>query len=110
MMKYASRDGVKIAYTEEGHGDPAVLLVHGFGCAHLDLEPQLTHFSRRHRVVAMDLRGYGESDKPKQAYSPEGHADDLAWLCKTLGIGRAIIIGHSMGGVIAMAFGANHPE
>lgn len=52
----------------------------------------------------------GESDKPEQEYTMAGFADDLAWLCEQLGIERPVVVGHSMGGVIAFEMAARHPE
>ena len=72
--------------------------------------PQLEHFSRRHRVIAIDQRGFGTSDKPEQAYSIEGFADDAAWLCSELGVDAAVVIGHSLGGAVALALGARRPD
>jgi pimeloyl-ACP methyl ester carboxylesterase len=65
-------------------------------------QPQIETFRKRHRVVAVDLRGHGQSDKPEQAYTMRGFADDLVWLCREVRIERPVVIGHSMGGVIAL--------
>ncbi|MBI3744895.1 MAG: alpha/beta hydrolase [Chloroflexi bacterium] len=108
-MNYASRDGVKIAYAEEGRGKPAVVLVHGWACNHRHLDPQFAHLSKRHRTIAVDLRGHGESEKPQQDYTIEGHANDLAWLCRGLDLPAVVIIGHSMGGQVALEFAASYP-
>jgi pimeloyl-ACP methyl ester carboxylesterase len=96
------RDGVALAYEEAGRGTPPLLLVHGWLCDRTYLAPQLEHFRRRHRVIAVDLRGHGESDKPRQEYTMAGLADDLAWLCRQLGVERPVVVGHSMGGVVAL--------
>jgi pimeloyl-ACP methyl ester carboxylesterase len=61
-------------------------------------------------VIAVDLRGHGASDKPEQDYTMAGFADDLNWLCAQLGIERPVVVGHSMGGVIAFELAAQHPE
>ncbi|MGE3269775.1 MAG: alpha/beta fold hydrolase [Chloroflexota bacterium] len=58
------------------------------------MAPQLQHFSARQRVVSVDLRGHGASDKPLQTYSVAGFADDLAWLCEQLNVARPIAINH----------------
>jgi pimeloyl-ACP methyl ester carboxylesterase len=108
-MKHLVRDGVKLAYEETGSGSPPVVLVHGWTCDHTYFEPQREHFRSRHRVVSVDLRGHGESDKPKQEYSIAGFADDVAWLCGELGLERPIVVGHSMGGMTALELAARHP-
>lgn len=109
-MQSLMRDGVRLAYTEAGSGDPPMLLVHGWTCNHSHFAPQAEHFSARHRVISVDLRGHGESDKPEQAYTMAGFADDLAWLCEQLDVEQPVVIGHSMGGVIAFEMAARHPD
>ncbi len=109
-MRKLVRDGVALAYEEAGSGVPPVLLVHGWTCDHTYFAPQVEHFGRRHRVIAVDLRGHGESDKPRQEYTMAGFADDLAWLCGKLGVQRPVVIGHSMGGVIALELAARRPD
>jgi pimeloyl-ACP methyl ester carboxylesterase len=65
-MEKLIRDGVALAYETRGQGDPPILLVHGWTCDHTYFAPQAEHFSRNHRVISVDLRGHGESDKPEQ--------------------------------------------
>lgn len=109
-MQRRTRDGVSLAFAEAGQGAPPVILVHGWTCDHTDLAPQFEHFRRRHRTVAVDLRGHGQSDKPQQPYSLAVFADDLAWLCAQLDLSRPIIIGHSLGGSVALELAARHPD
>jgi pimeloyl-ACP methyl ester carboxylesterase len=109
-MQVLSRDGVRLAYEEQGSGSPPMVLVHGWACDHTYFAPQAEHFSPRHRVVSVDLRGHGESDKPEQDYTMAGFADDLAYVCEQLGVDRPVVVGHSMGGVIAFEMAARHPD
>jgi pimeloyl-ACP methyl ester carboxylesterase len=102
--------GVRLAYVEEGRGDPPVVLVHGMACDHTHLLPQLHHLSPRHRVVAVDLRGHGASDKPEGRYTTEVFGGDLRFLFDGLGLDRPILIGHSLGGSVALDFAVRHPE
>jgi pimeloyl-ACP methyl ester carboxylesterase len=104
------RDGVKLFFQEAGSGTPPLLLVHGWTCDHTYLAPQLEYFRDAHRVVAVDLRGHGQSDKPQQDYTMAGFADDLVWLCGRLKIEKPVVIGHSMGGVITLALAARAPQ
>jgi pimeloyl-ACP methyl ester carboxylesterase len=106
----AYRDGVALYYEDDGQGDPPILLVHGWTCDHTYFAPQFERYQREHRVVAVDLRGHGQSDKPEQDYTMTGFADDLAWLCDELGLIKPVVIGHSMGGVIALELAARHPD
>jgi pimeloyl-ACP methyl ester carboxylesterase len=103
------RDQVALCFEEAGSGAPPIVLVHGWCCDHTYLAPQLEHYRRTHRVVALDLRGHGESDKPRQAYPIGSFADDVAWLCGHLGLEQPVVIGHSMGGIIAFDLAARYP-
>ena len=98
-MQSLNRNGANLAYQEAGSGAAPILLVHGFCGNHAHLAPQFDYFRRNHRVVAVDRRGHGESDKPEQPYTIEGFADDLAWLCRELGIYKPIVVVHSMGAI-----------
>ncbi len=109
-MKRIHRDGVSLAYQEAGQGNPPIVLVHGWACDHTHLAPQFEHLRASYRVVAVDLRGHGQSDKPQDGYSIKGFADDVAWLCVQLGVERPVVIGHSMGGVVAVALAASNPR
>ena len=109
-MRSLRRDGVALFYEEAGGGEPPVLLVHGWCCDHTYFAPQVEHFAGRgHRVVAVDLRGHGKSDKPHQSYTMEVFADDLAWICEQIGLTKAVVIGHSMGGIAAFDLAARYP-
>lgn len=109
-MQQIQRDGVTLRYEDAGSGAPPILLVHGVACDHTHLAPQFEHFRRAHRVVSVDLRGHGQSDKPQQDYTLAGLADDLAWLCDALGVYKPVVVGHSMGGVIALDLAARYPD
>lgn len=105
------RDGVALAYHEAGAGNGApILFVHGFGCNSSHFRFQQQHFATSTRTVAVDLRGHGGSDAPLQNYGPIDFADDLRWLCGHLGLERPIVVGHSMGGNIALKLAATEPD
>lgn len=108
-MPHLTRDGVKLCYAEQGSAPPMVF-VHGWTCDRSHFAPQAKHFSARFRCLSVDLRGHGESDKPEQAYTIEGFADDVAWMCAELGVTRAVFVGHSMGGGVALALAAARPQ
>jgi pimeloyl-ACP methyl ester carboxylesterase len=109
-MGQLRRDGVALFYEEAGGGEPPILLVHGIACDHTYLAPQLEHFSGNHRVVAVDLRGHGRSGAPRQEYTIEGFADDLAWVCDRLGLEKPVVVGHSLGGEICLALAVSYPN
>jgi pimeloyl-ACP methyl ester carboxylesterase len=104
------RDGVALGYDEAGRGDPPVILIHGWGTDRTLMQPLFVEMQGRHKVVSVDLRGFGASAAPVQSYTIAGHADDLAFLIAQLGLQRPIVIGHSMGGMIALEFAARHGD
>ena len=108
-MQTLNRNGVNLAYQEAGSGAPPILLVHGFCGDHTQLAPQFDYFRRNHRVIAVDRRGHGQSDKPEQAYTIEGFADDLAWLCREVGLYKPVVVVHSMG-AIGLELAARFPD
>jgi pimeloyl-ACP methyl ester carboxylesterase len=109
-METRTADGVTLRFDEAGEGDPAIVFVHGWCCSRGNWRRQVAHFSRSHRVIALDQRGHGESDKPDQDYTVGGFVDDLAWFIGDRGLDRPVIVGHSMGGVIAMNLARKHPD
>ena len=96
---------------EEGRaGAPAVVLLHGWTASTRwfdDLTPLL---EGDYRVIAVDLLGHGGSEKPKDGYSPEEQADRVAAALERLGVERALVAGHSLGGAVAIALAARHRE
>jgi len=105
-----AREGVTLAYEDTGRGDPPFLFVHGVACDRSYFAPQVEHFRRSHRTVSVDLRGHGESDCPHQEYTMTDFAGDLSWLCEQLNVTRPVIVGHSMGGVVALVLAAQYPD
>lgn len=95
-MQTIDRDGVTLAYEASGTGEPAVVLVHGFGGAWWHLEPQYDHFRYAHRTVAVDRRGHGASGAPDTEYTIEQAADDVAAVAGAAGIERAVVVVESM--------------
>ena len=106
---HIDRDGTRLAYDEAGTG-AAALLIHGWGVNRMALQPQFEFLSATHRVVAVDLRGFGESSAPEQRYTVEGYAEDLDEFVGRLDLSRITVIGHSMGGLVALALAARRPE
>ena len=101
--------GREVAYVVGGEG-PTLLLIHGIGGDWRTWEPVLEDLARQHRVVAPDLPGHGRSAKGAGDYSLGALANALRDLGGALGIERATVIGHSLGGGIAMQFSYQFPE
>jgi pimeloyl-ACP methyl ester carboxylesterase len=103
-------NGTKLAFEDRGAGKPAFVFVHGWTCDRSFFAPQAEHFARRHRVVSVDLRGHGESDKPPGPYPIAAYADDIAYVIEQLCLGKTVAVGHSMGGVTALQLAAAHHD
>ncbi|MFC1893729.1 alpha/beta fold hydrolase [Chloroflexota bacterium] len=100
---------ISINYEVTGNGKTLVL-IHGVGGNAQAWETTVPLLSRYHRVLTWDVRGHGQSDKPEGSYSTELFASDLAALLRTVDIGSAFVLGHSMGGVIAIRFALDFPD
>ncbi len=105
--------GTGLATIEAGRGGRPLLLVHGFTGAKEDFAHALDELATRGwHGVAPDLRGHGSSDQPadESSYGFDAMAADLAGLIDALGWDRAVVLGHSMGGAMAMQFAHDHPD
>jgi pimeloyl-ACP methyl ester carboxylesterase len=101
-MPYATRDGVRLFYTDTGFGDPPLLFIHGWACDSTHWRCTTPAFENAHRIATADLRGHGQSDKPQQDYTMAVFCDDVEWLAQQLDLRAPVVVGHSMGGVIAL--------
>lgn len=108
-MPCFDHDGCQLHYEEYGHGT-AVLLIHGLGSSTLDWEYQIPELAARHRVIALDVRGHGRSDKPRERYRIADFASDAAALLEHLGLPRVHLVGISMGGMIGFQLGVDQPH
>ena len=99
-----SADGVPISYEVYGSGEPTLVFVHGWNCDARYWREQIPFFSKKHRVVVLDLAGHGHSGLSRTKYTMAAFGEDVKAAAETAGAGRVILIGHSMGGsVIAEA-------
>ncbi|MEC3975026.1 alpha/beta fold hydrolase [Amycolatopsis sp. H20-H5] len=105
-----SANGIRLHVAEAGDG-PMVVLLHGFGEFWWTWHHQLTALADAgFRAVAVDLRGYGDSDKPPRGYDAWTLAGDVAGLIKSLGARKAHLVGHAWGGMLAWTVAALHPR
>jgi pimeloyl-ACP methyl ester carboxylesterase len=100
-------DGVEIAYDVTGDG-PAVVLVHGITESRRAWDPLVADLATDHTVVAVDMRGHGESGLAA-TYDSQAMAGDVAAVLGDLEIPEPLVVGHSMGGIVVTAFAAEHP-
>jgi pimeloyl-ACP methyl ester carboxylesterase len=101
--------GYRRAFIYDGKG-PAVLLIHGIGDSSLTWGPLIPRLAQDHAVIAPDLLGHGASDKPRADYSIAAYANGMRDLLSVLGVDRVTVIGHSLGGGVAMQFAYQYPE
>ncbi len=109
--QYIVSNGVKLHYVTQGEG-PLMLMLHGFPEFWYSWRHQIPEFAKDYKVVALDLRGYNESDKPQQksAYIMSEFIKDVEGVIKGLGYDRCVLVGHDWGGAIAWCFAYAHPE
>ncbi|OBK76158.1 alpha/beta hydrolase [Mycobacterium sp. 1274761.0] len=100
-------NGHRIAYRDEGAGE-VLLLVHGLNGDSSSWREVIPGLSRKYRVIVPDLLGHGQSDKPRGEYSPAIFAAMLRDLVDALGIDKVTLVGHSLGGGVAMTFAARY--
>ena len=103
--------GPVLQYVEQGDrsGTPLVLL-HGYTDSWRSFELVLAHLPPELRAVAVTQRGHGDAARPADGYRPRDFAADVALLMGLLGIGSAVLVGHSMGAAVALRFALDHPE
>jgi len=110
IMKKAKGDGVKIQLAIwEGRGKQ-ILCIHGITANCRFWNCLASALSPHHRVIAMDLRGRGLSDKPPTGYSIEHHCKDILALMNDQGLQRPVLMGHSLGAFISLVFAAQYPQ
>ncbi|MEM4285309.1 MAG: alpha/beta fold hydrolase [Candidatus Nitrosocaldus sp.] len=107
--KYAVINNYRIRYLEEGSG-PNLILVHGLGGSSSSWINNISNLAQDNHVYALDMLGFGRSDKPKIDYTIELFVDMLNGFMDTLAIDKASMIGSSLGGQIVAEYALNHPE
>lgn len=107
---YVQSGDVRLHYLEHGRDGRPIVAIPGITSPAPTFEFAAVELARRHRVITLDVRGRGLSDKPADGYTLDVYAADVAALLEQLELDRPIILGHSMGARIAAAFGALHPD
>jgi pimeloyl-ACP methyl ester carboxylesterase len=108
-VKFLELHGDRVAYRDEGSGE-VLLLIHGMAGSSDAWRELIPRLAKNYRVVAPDLLGHGQSVKPRGDYSLGAFAVSLRDLLDELGIAQATIVGHSLGGGVAMQFLYQHPD
>jgi len=107
--RFASVNGVRLHYLIAGQGDP-VLLLHGYAENSHMWRPLIPELAKTHTVIAPDLRGFGESAKPRGGFTKKAMAQDIHALAISLGFRHEVVVGHDIGLMVAYAYAAQYPN
>lgn len=108
--RYVDVGGVKTRYREAGEGDPAILLIHGLGASLECWQKNMGPLAEEHRTIALDLVWFGKTDKPAREITGGYFAEFLVGFMDAVGVKRSVLVGNSMGGMIAVKAAADYPE
>ena len=103
-------DGVPIHYAVEGKGEPTLVFIHCWSCNRHLWDNQVAEFSKKYRVVTIDLPGHGESGVDRKNWTVESYGDDVKAVVAKLNLKRVVLIGSSMGGPIALEAARRMPD
>ncbi len=110
QSRFAELDRMRVRYRDSGKGSDALVFVHGWTCNLNFWRMQFPAFAAGTRVIALDLPGHGESDKPQIAYTMELFARAVDAVLRDAGVKRAVLVGHSMGVPVVRQFYRKYPE
>ena len=108
--KFVTVNGIKISYIDEGSGNNTLVLVHGLASNGGFWRSNIGELSKHYRVIAVDLPGYGKSDKGVYPYTMTFYADVVSGLLQKLNVAKVVYVGHSMGGQIGIHFSFRHKD
>ncbi len=110
VRRAALPSGVEVAYVDRGEGPYTLVLLHGLGTYLKSWLHNIDALAMRHRCIALDLPGYGKSSKGDYPFSMAFFAEQVALFCATLGLEKVVLVGHSMGGQVALTLALQQPE
>ncbi len=108
--KFAKLDAIRVHYQNYGEGKEAVVFIHGWSCSLKSWKANIQAFTNRSRVIAIDLPGHGESDKPKATYSMDLFARAIDAVLQDAKVERVALVGHSMGTPVIRQFYRKYPN
>jgi 3-oxoadipate enol-lactonase len=110
VQRVEANGGISLAYEVSGvSGAPPMVLLHGLGDRAAKWRPVIPAFAEYFRVFALDMRGHGDSDRPG-TYSFQLMCDDVVTVLDELGLVKVTLMGHSMGGAVALLVAMQHPD
>ena len=107
--RFAEVNGLRMHYLQAGKAGSPVILLHGYAQNSHMWRPLMTELGKTHRVIAPDLRGFGDTTKAETGYDKKTMAQDVHALARLLGIDKAGIVGHDIGLMVAYAYAAQYP-
>lgn len=107
--QYATVNGIRLHYVEGGAGMPLICLP-GWPQTWYSYQPIAVELAKTYRVLIVDIRGMGSSEKPQSGYDKKSMATDILALLQQLGLEKVHIMGHDIGGMVAMSFAFNYPQ
>lgn len=111
MLRAVCRNGDHIAYAELGAGsDPAIVFIHDWGTYRSYLAAQQSCLAARRRTISVDLRGHGASSAPLRGCGVSDFAEDVLFLCETIGLERVLLVGHGLGAAVALEAAVWRPD
>ncbi len=108
-MRFRLKNGLAIGYKTRGIG-PTIIAIPSIGCPKDMWDPVMAELERDYRIIAIDVRGHGDSDTPGESFTMEDLADDVVELATAIGGGKVIVGGCSLGGQVAQCVGLKAPE
>ncbi|MCS6849027.1 MAG: alpha/beta hydrolase [Anaerolineae bacterium] len=110
MSDFVLANGLRLHYYRHKADQPTLLLLHGITDNGLCWTPVIEALGDDFDIIAPDARGHGLSDAPAHGYAAADHAADVAEFIRALGLNRPVVVGHSMGGMVATLVAAYHPD
>ncbi|HQR35445.1 MAG TPA: alpha/beta hydrolase [Blastocatellia bacterium] len=108
--RFAKLDSMKVHYQNYGKGDEALIFIHGWTCNLTFWKANIPAFTDQTRVIAIDLPGHGQSEKPELAYTMKLYAQAVEAVMRDAKVAKGTLVGHSMGAPVLWQFYRNFPE
>jgi pimeloyl-ACP methyl ester carboxylesterase len=105
-----STDGVKISFSQQGSGETSIVFVHGWSNNKSIWDDQMSHFSEKYRLVAVDLAGFGESSNNRNDWTMENFSQDVVAVINKLGLKKVVLVGFSMGAPVVIETANRIPD